>query len=207
MFTSYILDIQIFGRTTGLPSHSYPLTRFGSFLCRSRCIAALVWIAPFMASAIHFLDPLLWERPGVTKQQENTKKTLENMKNIWNLEPSAAAKAPGQLSAFDFLTWHICCWEASFAWRTDAFLAMDSLTNSWNSILTCFMAFCPSNKPYQYTPRCLWMAWQVELQDSTHLRNSMWKWSSRTSSLEYSRINNHPSYCETRGKSFFDDTY
>lgn len=88
IFTSYILDIQIFGRTTGLPSHSYPLTRFGSFLCRSRCIAALVWIAPFMASAIHFLDPLLWERPGVTKQQENTKKTLENMheknlKQIW----------------------------------------------------------------------------------------------------------------------------
>lgn len=182
MFTSYILDIEIFGRTTGLPSHSYPLTRFGSFLCRSLCIAAL-WIAPFMASAIHW----------ASRSDEAARKH--------QLLP----KRPGS-SQLWFRTWHICCWEASFA-RTDAFLAMDSLTNSWNSILTCFMAFCPSNKPYQYTPRCLWMAWQVELQDSTHLRNSMWKNSSRTSSPEYSRINNHLSYCETRGKSFFDDTY
>ena len=55
---------------------------------RSRCIAALVWIAPFMASAIHFLDPLLWgilwEHPGVTNQQENNIDNNRTHERIWN---------------------------------------------------------------------------------------------------------------------------
>lgn len=147
MFTSYILDSW---HTDFWPHHRPPFPLVSSYQIWLFSLPLPLYCCSRLNCPVHGeRNTFPWSTAlrasrsdeAARKHQKNTRKHEKNLKQIWKHQ--LLPKRPGS-SQLWFRTWHICCWEASFAWRTDAFLAVwiawqtagiPSWHASWHSVL------------------------------------------------------------------------